>query len=95
MTEMTQGPVLRTPYSALYAPCFPQPDIASGAMEPFRMSLGLPRLGPSQVATGVASFSEQACLDNPNSTASEPLCWYSVAQPAPMGLTQINGSAVR
>lgn len=86
VTSLVAGPVLRTPASALYAPCFQQPDISGGAMQRFDWSLGLPFLGQSTAATGVAEFSEQACVDNPSTEAYPPLCWYKVTSPAPQGL---------
>ena len=87
VTALAAGPVLRTPASAMNAPCFSQPDISSGSLSPFRWSLGLPLLGSSAVATGVAVFSEQACVDNPSSDWYPPLCWYSVTVPTAEGLT--------
>lgn len=87
VTTLAVGTVLRTPYNALLAPCFPQPDISTGAMSPFGWSLGLPMLGQSKVVTGVQTYSEQACVPNPQSGPdTAPLCWYSVSSPSSEGL---------
>ena len=93
--SVAYDPVLRTPASALYAPCFGQPDIAQGSLERFGWSLGLPFLGQSTVATGVADFSEQACIDNPSSEAWPPLCWYRVTVPSPVGLRTTTATVER
>ncbi len=87
LAAVARGPVLRTPDSAMYAPCFPQPDISQGAMQSFDWSLGLPLLGQSKSAVGVSEFSEQACIDNPANDLYPPLCWYRVDNPQPAGLT--------
>lgn len=95
LTAIARGPVLRTPDSALYAPCFPQPDISRGAMQSFDWSLGLPLLGQSKSAVGVADFSEQACIDNPTNELYPPMCWYRVDNPQPAGLTTSTGYVSR
>jgi len=87
LTSLVSGPVLRTPQSMLYASCFPQPDISQGAMSRFEWALGMPFVGQSTTATGVADFSEQACIFNQSGDEDDRLCWYRVANPAPRGLT--------
>jgi hypothetical protein len=87
LLAVARGPVLRTPDSAMYAPCFPQPDISQGAMQAFDWSLGLPLLGQSKSAVGVADFSEQVCIDNPANELYPPMCWFRVDSPQPAGLS--------